>query len=147
MSALDDAIAAELSHPAGACADPLTDSLASQAGAAQTPALRAGWEHEPIEVPVPWRLLALVVLLSALAFSLAGCSTVPAVREPSPKLLASCPPLSDPPRRNDADAQTRRIAELESWYSFCREAALGEAHTMFTPEAARIHFSGGWGLR
>jgi hypothetical protein len=72
MSALDDAIASQLAHGAGACADPLTDSLFEQC--TQPVPLRPGWEHEPAEPPVPWFWMALVVVLTlAASAALAGC--------------------------------------------------------------------------
>lgn len=130
MSTLDDAISAHLAHPAGAGFDPLTDSLAEQdlmatqsAALDEAPRLREGWETEPVRVPHAWGVYVVTFLVGLLSFALSGCaSTVP--REPSPQVWASCPPLSPPPKRNDADAQTRRIAELEGWYGACREAAL-----------------------
>lgn len=76
MSALDDAIASHMTHGAGACADPLTDSLFDQMLPPPHPvaATRPGWENEPIAPPIPWRLYGLVaagtVVLSAL---LSGC--------------------------------------------------------------------------
>lgn len=62
MSTLDDAIATHMAHAAGACADPLSDSLAEQQ--AQQPRLREGWEHEPADPPHSWGLYALAMLLS-----------------------------------------------------------------------------------
>ena len=70
MSALDDAIQAHMTHGAGACADPLTDSLADQA----QPCLREGWAHEPIDPPIPWAFYAVVVAVTvALSALLTGC--------------------------------------------------------------------------
>jgi hypothetical protein len=73
MSALDDAIAAQLVHGAGAGADPLTDSLCDQAHTQPAeldgaPPLRAGWENEPIYVPMPLWLAALALWLGCFAF-------------------------------------------------------------------------------
>ena len=74
MSTLDDAIQAHMAHGAGACTDPLTDSLLDQLQPLQQPTVRAGWEHEPIAPPIPWRLYSLLaaatVVVSAL---LSGC--------------------------------------------------------------------------
>jgi hypothetical protein len=72
MSALDDAIATHMAHGAGACADPLTDSLADQC--TQPAPLRPGWENEPAEPPIHWGWLATVVVLTVLVQALlAGC--------------------------------------------------------------------------
>lgn len=78
MTALDNAVAAHMAHAAASGTDPLTDSLCDQCAltseTAHTPLhLRAGWEHEPIEVPLPWRLGALVVVVTALVSALVGC--------------------------------------------------------------------------
>lgn len=92
MSALDEAITAELQHPAGSGADPLTDSLYGQLTPTATP-LRAGWENEPIEVPVPWRWGALVVLITVVLSSLLmGCGGGD----------DDCPP-EDPPTTDPVD--------------------------------------------
>lgn len=111
---LDQAVAAHLAHPAASGSAPLT-----------TP-LRAGWEHEPIEVPLPWRLGALMVVITALVSALVGCSSLPPGFEPAQEapayLLASCPPLSTV-TRTDPDALGLRAAELEYWYTKCRSAA------------------------
>jgi hypothetical protein len=69
MSTFDDAIATHCAHGAGACSDPLTDSLAEQT---QQPRLREGWEDEPIDPPHAWGLYALAVLVS---FALAHCTS------------------------------------------------------------------------
>jgi hypothetical protein len=69
MSALDDAIAAHLAHPAGSQADALTESLTDQA--LQPLKLREGWENEPIEVPFPWHWRVAAVLAGVL-LSIAG---------------------------------------------------------------------------
>jgi pectin methylesterase-like acyl-CoA thioesterase len=68
------------------------------------------------------RRCTLLVTLSAAAL-LTGCACTPPDR-PSALVQASCPPLSARPIRQDADAQALRIAELETWYRYCREAAL-----------------------
>lgn len=60
-----------------------------------------------------------VIIIVAMA--LAGCSTQPKIN--IAEIRASCPALSVP-KRNDMDAQTRRIAELEGWYGACRESIL-----------------------
>lgn len=78
MSALDDAIAAHAAHAAGACADPLTDSLAEQCTRpADLPPgvhLRPGWENEPAEPPIPWRWIwPLAALITAVLGMLGGC--------------------------------------------------------------------------
>jgi hypothetical protein len=125
MSALDDAIAAHAAHPAAAGFDPLSDSLAEQA-CVQPYRLQPAWENEPIEVPLPWRLGALAVVVGALLSALLGCSSLPpgfeAAKEAPPHVLASCPPLSDV-TRTDRDALGLRAAELEYWYTKCRSAA------------------------
>lgn len=113
-----------MAHPAGGHDDPLTTSLDEQfacsAPAPLAPRRREGWETEPIRVRHCWWFYALCFFAAML---LGGCSsTLP--REASPRVWASCPPLTPPPKRNDADAQARRIAELEGWYHACREAAL-----------------------
>ena len=69
---LDDAVALHMAHAAGSGADPLTDSMLDQLATQPVP-LREGWETEPIEVPLPWRLGALVVVVTALASALVGC--------------------------------------------------------------------------
>lgn len=127
MSALDDAIATHAAHPAASGFDPLSDSLAEQATAQPIP-LRAGWENEPIEVPIP-RLLGLAAfLLGLFSFLLVGgcASRMPPgfeAEEPAPaRVLASCPPLADVVRTDD-DALKLRVAELEYWYAKCREEA------------------------
>ena len=124
-SAFDQAVAAHLAHPAASGSDPLTDSLFDQLHTQPAP-LRADWEHEPIEVPLPWRLGALVVVLTAVLSSLLGCSTLPAgfaaAQEAPAHVLASCPPLGDV-TRTDRDALGLRVAELEYWYTKCRSAA------------------------
>lgn len=130
MSALDDAIAAHAAHPAGSGFDPLSDSLADQAcpPTAAGPQLRAGWENEPIEVPIPWRLALVAFLIGLLGFGLGGCSSM---RMPpgfefeeaaAPRVLAACPPLADL-KRTDRDALELRVAEVERWYAQCRAAA------------------------
>lgn len=73
-SAFDDAIQAHLAHPAASGCDPLTDSLADQA---LPYTLRAGWEHEPIAVPLPWRWAALAFVLTVLVFTFTGCGGNP----------------------------------------------------------------------
>ena len=130
MSALDDAIAAHAAHPAAAGFDPLSDSLwgqlTTQDGAAAPLRLREGWETEPIEVPLPWRLGAMAVVLGAVLSALMGCSSLPAgfedAKEAPTHVLASCPPLADA-IRTDRDALGLRVAELEYWYTQCRNAA------------------------
>lgn len=80
MSALDDAIAAHAAHGAGACADPLTDSLTEQckpfpARFSDLPAgiyVRPGWENEVPEPPVHRGLAALVFLVTLLVCALLG---------------------------------------------------------------------------
>jgi hypothetical protein len=73
MSTLDDAILAHMTHGAGACADPLTDCMLDQV-LPQHPALRPGWEDEPVNPPVHWRLLAAVAAATVLASALlSGC--------------------------------------------------------------------------
>jgi hypothetical protein len=72
MSALDDAIAAHAAHSAGACTDPLTDSLAEQCLPGVP--MRAGWEHE---VPVPplhkgWAISVVLVTI-LVCWLLSGC--------------------------------------------------------------------------
>lgn len=127
MSALDEAIAAHAAHPAASGFDPLSDSLADQL-CPQPIALRAGWENEPIEVPIP-RLLGIAAFLLGL-FSfllLGGCaSTLPPgfqAEEPAPAhVMAACPPLADM-RRSDDDALSLRVAEMERWYAQCRDAS------------------------
>lgn len=124
-TALDQAVAAHMAHPAASGADPLTDSLFDQLPTQPAP-LRPGWEAEPIVVPLPWRLGALVVVLTALLSSLLGCSSLPAGFAPEQEapahVLASCPPLADV-TRTDRDALGLRVAELEYWYTKCRAAA------------------------
>lgn len=75
MSPLDHAIATHLAHGAGACADPLTDSLAEQCTQpAALPVLRAGWEHEPAEPPAPLGWMAAVAIVTVLLSApLSGC--------------------------------------------------------------------------
>ena len=74
MSTLDDAILAHMTHGAGACADPLTDSLFDQLLPPPQPAARSDWADEPVATPIPWRLYSLLaaatVVVSAL---LSGC--------------------------------------------------------------------------
>ena len=72
MSALDDAIATHMAHGAGACADPLTDSLAEQC--TQPVPLRPGWENEVPEPPVHkgWAL-TIVLLTIVVSWLLSGC--------------------------------------------------------------------------
>jgi hypothetical protein len=70
------------------------------------------------------RVITVMVVMFGVVLALPGCA--PMQRTPSPEVWASCPPLPPPPKRNDADAQTRRIAALEGWYGACREAALAE---------------------
>lgn len=60
------------------------------------------------------------VILAA-ALLVAGCSTQPKLN--IPEIRASCPELRTP-TRTDHDAQTRRIQELEWWYSACRGSVL-----------------------
>lgn len=79
MSALDDAIAAHMAHPAASGFDCLTDSLVDQQAPQPGPAapplkLREGWEHEPIELPITprWALMGLAVLLLTLLLSACG---------------------------------------------------------------------------
>jgi hypothetical protein len=62
-----------------------------------------------------------IIILAALI--MAGCSTQPRIN--LAEIRASCPALSTP-KRNDNDAQTRRIAEIEGWYGACRESILGK---------------------
>lgn len=128
MSALDDAIQAHLAHPAGSGFDPLTDSLAEQAAA--RPPLRAGWETEPIVVPMPWRVALVAFLLGLFGFGLSGCASFGAMppgfaaaQDPPAALMAACPPLADLKRWNP-DALSLRVAEAERWYQICRDAAL-----------------------
>lgn len=96
MSALDDAITAELTHAAGSGADPLTDSLYGQLAPTQ-PALRAGWEDEPIVVPVPWRLgavaLVLTVLISSLLMGCGGGDDEDDTKAPNPPDCKAQPEL------------------------------------------------------
>lgn len=78
MTALDEAIAAHAAHGAGACADPLTDSLVEQcARFSDLPAsvhLRPGWEHEVPEPRVHRGLAALVFVATLLVcWLLSGC--------------------------------------------------------------------------
>jgi hypothetical protein len=77
MSALDDAIAGHAAHPAMGGADPLSDSLVDQCTrpAVLPPLvpLRAGWENEPAEPPVPWLRMLAVVLLTVLVSWLTAC--------------------------------------------------------------------------
>ena len=73
----------------------------------------------PRAVLLPVGLAALVVL----AVLTAGCASHP--RGPSAAVWASCPPLTQP-KRTDEEAQARRITELETWYTHCRNAALAE---------------------
>lgn len=124
-TAFDQAVAAHLAHPAASGSDPLTDSLFDQLPTPSAP-LRAGWEHEPIEVTLPWRLGAMAVVVGALLSALLGCSSLPpgfeAAKEAPPHVLASCPPLGDV-TRTDRDALGLRVAELEYWYTKCRSAA------------------------
>lgn len=68
MSTLDDAILAHMAHGAGACADPLTDSLSEQT---TQPRLREGWENEPVDPPHAWGLYFVAVLVS---IALAHCT-------------------------------------------------------------------------
>lgn len=70
---LDDAVAAHMAHAAASGADPLTDSIFDQLATQPALPLREGWEHEPIEVPLPWRLGALVVVVTAVVSALVGC--------------------------------------------------------------------------
>lgn len=79
MSALDDAIAASMAHPAGGMNDPLTDSLIEQQActapapfdaAAAAPCPNPQWADEPIEVRFPWWLVAAALLVGC--FGLAG---------------------------------------------------------------------------
>ena len=67
MSTLDDAVQAHMAHGAGACADPLTDSLAEQT----QPRRREGWENEPIDPPHAWGWYAAAALAS---IALAHCT-------------------------------------------------------------------------
>lgn len=70
MSTLDDAIAAHAAHPAGGLSDPLTDSLAEQTTQPMplhpTVQLREGWEHERIDVPMPFLVGVTAVLFGCL---------------------------------------------------------------------------------
>jgi hypothetical protein len=72
MSALDDAIAHHMAHGAGACADPLTDSMAEQC--TQPVLLRPGWENEVPEPPVHkgWALSVLLATIFV-CWLLSGC--------------------------------------------------------------------------
>jgi hypothetical protein len=67
MSILDDAIASQMTHAAGSLADPLTDSLCDQATQPAPLTLRPGWEHEPVDAPLPWWLVLLAVAVVGLA--------------------------------------------------------------------------------
>jgi hypothetical protein len=62
-------------------------------------------------------------LILSLAFCamMSACSTQPRLK--IPEIRASCPDLRTP-TRTDPDAQTRRIQELEWWYSACRGSVL-----------------------
>lgn len=149
MSALDDAIAAHMAHPAGSMGDPLSDSLAEQqactqpAPVAESPALREGWENEPVRVPRNWKLYLLALLLGMLGFGLGGCSTassqqrevyayaMAAEQTPRAALLASCPPLTPAPETTDVHTLKLLLAEREAWYRMCREEALQPAHRRF----------------
>jgi hypothetical protein len=74
MTTLDDAVAAHMAHGAGACADPLTDSLATQLQPHQPPAKRQGWEDEVIAPRIPWAFYGLVVVSTVLVCALvSGC--------------------------------------------------------------------------
>ena len=74
MTTLDDAILAHLTHGAGACADPLTDSLLDQLLPTQQPKLREGWQTEVIDPPIPWAFYGLVVACTVAVCSLlSGC--------------------------------------------------------------------------
>ena len=89
MTPLDDAVAAHMAHPAGSGADPLTDSLCDQVTMpAQPPlSLRPGWEHEPIDVPMPlWLALA--------AFCLGCFAFAPSLAPPVLQRAASAPAAS-----------------------------------------------------
>lgn len=77
--ALDDAVAAYLTHSSGH-ADPLTAATLDQC--TQPAPLdthldaaprRAGWEAEPIDVPTNWRFLAVVALCALFASVLVAC--------------------------------------------------------------------------
>jgi len=71
MSALDDAIATHMAHPAGAGADCLTDSLCDDQRTAPAPLhIRDGWEHEPVEVPHPWLLYLLAFFAGLIGWTL-----------------------------------------------------------------------------
>jgi len=67
MSTLDDAVLAHMAHGAGACTDPLTDSMVEQT----QPRLREGWENEPADPPHNWGVYAIAALCS---FALAHCT-------------------------------------------------------------------------
>lgn len=75
MSALDEAVARHMAHPAGGHDDPLTTSLDEQFAcstqhAPLAPRLREGWKHEPIVVPHCWWFYALCFFAAML---LVGC--------------------------------------------------------------------------
>lgn len=68
------------------------------------------------------RLMTLMAVVLGVLLALPGCTAT------APKgiaeMRAGCPPLTPPPRRNDNDAQTRRVAEVEGWYKMCRDTVL-----------------------
>lgn len=106
MSALDDAIAAHLAHPAGGCGDPLSEALLEQAQGvighapvAHGPVvLREGWEDEPVRVPHLWWFYLLCFVAGCL---LSGCGgSFDKDEEPPPDEHVRIPAQRDctPPR-------------------------------------------------
>ena len=88
--------------------------------------LREGWEDEPIDPPHPWLFYLVAFFIGLCGCFLQGCAAVDPLELPA-EVRASCPPLTVSRLRTDADALTRRVAELEGWFDACRTAALTPA--------------------
>ena len=68
-------------------------------------------------------------ILIIAALLMAGCSTQP--RIDVTEIRASCPALTTP-KRNDNDAQTRRIAELEGLFGAATSFTIGRFRVQIT---------------